>query len=143
MKTINSRELRGILENHERWTSSGGREGKRASLIKADLAGANLIGANLSYADLIEANLQQADLSGAKLGKANLYGANLSGAILTNADLFGANIRNVEWNKPIQPAGYERREQVQVPQQATPPASPDETQDPGFFGRLKKFFSGS
>ena len=64
-----------------------------ASLWLVNLRGASLVGADLTEIDLQEANLSRADLSGAKLFLANLadadlFGADLSGVI--GADFSGA-----------------------------------------------------
>ena len=71
-----------ILQEHQLWVLSNGKNGK-----KADLSGANLTGKNLR-----DANLKRADLSGADLSKADLSGANLRGADLTGADLTDSNL---------------------------------------------------
>ena len=103
MEKITKKELKTILEQHELWLDSNEKEGKRARLSGADLAGADLTDANLSYAnlrgadltgaDLIRANLRGACLYGANLIVANLRGANLRGANLIVANLRGANLR--------------------------------------------------
>jgi uncharacterized protein YjbI with pentapeptide repeats len=72
-----------------------------ASLVEADLGGANLIkailsGANLSGADLSEANLIKANLSGASLRAADLREAALINVNLREADLSGANLRGAD-----------------------------------------------
>jgi hypothetical protein len=71
-----------------------------ASLWLVNLRGASLVGADLTEIDLEkallqEANLSRADLSGAKLFLANLSRADLSGANLADADLFGADLSGV------------------------------------------------
>ena len=71
-----------ILQEHQLWVLSNGKNGR-----KADLSGANLTGKNLR-----DANLKRADLSGADLSKADLSGANLRGADLTGADLTDSNL---------------------------------------------------
>ena len=71
-----------ILQEHQLWVLSGGKNGR-----KADLSGANLTGKSLR-----DANLKRADLSGADLSKADLSGANLRGADLTDSDLTKANL---------------------------------------------------
>ena len=88
MEKITKKELKTILEQHELWLDSNEKEGKRARLSGADLAGADLTDANLSYA-----NLRGADLTGADLIRANLRGACLYGANLIVANLRGANLR--------------------------------------------------
>ncbi len=86
-------ELTQILEAHQKWVASGGKEGKQAKLQGADLGEANLQKANLSEANLYRAYLRKADLSEvdlreADLRKADLRGANLRGAVLTGTGLF-------------------------------------------------------
>jgi len=51
MKTFNSEELNGLLEQHKLWLSDSAK-GKRADLKDADLRNANLIDANLSNVNL-------------------------------------------------------------------------------------------
>jgi uncharacterized protein YjbI with pentapeptide repeats len=88
LRQLSSVELREILLNHEEWTSTGHREGKRADLSEVDLTatnleGANLNGANLTRTDFRNANLQDADLRKSQgLLAHQLAGANLSGAKL-------------------------------------------------------------
>jgi len=80
-----------IIKEHEKWISNI-KEGCRADLRRADLAGADLAGADLRRADLGEANLRRADLAGADLRRADLAGADLAGANIRRADLAGANL---------------------------------------------------
>ncbi len=77
------------------------------TLVRADLAGANLHGAYLQKADLQEANLQKAylhraylqkaDLQEANLQKANFQGANLQEANLQKANLQNANLAGADF----------------------------------------------
>ena len=76
--------LKEVLEAHQKWVESDGREGRRASLRNAVL----------QEADLHDANLQQADLEGARLSVADLMGANLRCANLKHADLWMADMKN-------------------------------------------------
>jgi hypothetical protein len=96
MKKITEEELKEILEQHELWLNSNGKEGKCADLRCADLTCANLSGAKLSGADLTDADLTWADLTGANLTSADLYGACLYGANLFGADLSGADLIDSE-----------------------------------------------
>jgi hypothetical protein len=96
MKKITEEELKEILEQHELWLDSNGKEGKCADLRCADLTCANLSGAKLSGADLTDADLTWADLTGANLTSADLYGACLYGANLFGADLSGADLIDSE-----------------------------------------------
>ena len=75
-----ARDGRGALS----WLRERGLMGP-ASLVRADLRGADL-----SRADLTGANLSGAYLTGANLTGADLRGANLTGADLSGADLTGA-----------------------------------------------------
>ena len=86
---INGRSLKDILDLHELFLISNGKEGERANLIGADLEDVNLEGANLKYADLIGT-----DLIGANLKYANLIGADLYNAYLKDANLYGAYLYN-------------------------------------------------
>ena len=87
MKTITATELKSILDQHQLWIETKGKEGVCADLTGADLIRANLTyakltGADLTGANLTGANLSRADLRDAKLSRANLTGANLTGTIL-------------------------------------------------------------
>ncbi len=100
-RDVSEDELKQILEAHQKWVASGGKEGKRANLSGANLQEASLHEANLQRADLIGANLQEANLLGAKLQEADLFDAKLQeadlrGAKLQEADLNGANLQGVE-----------------------------------------------
>jgi hypothetical protein len=100
---MNSKELKIVLENHQKWLS-GEVGGERADLLDtnltdADLTGAgltdaNLTGANLTGADLRGANLYRATLTDADLRGANLHRANLRYAILCYANLAGADLHD-------------------------------------------------
>ncbi len=87
-RAVSQEELKQILEAHQKWLESDGKEGKQADLTRA-----NLQGANLQEADLSDANLQGAILSDANLQEANLLGANLQRANLRYANLQGVNFR--------------------------------------------------
>ena len=92
MKTITATELKSILDQHQLWIESAGKQGQRAILTGAYLRGANLTGANLTGANLTDANLTNANLSDADLHAANLHAANLEGANLRGANLTRANL---------------------------------------------------
>jgi len=81
-KTMNTEQLKHILDMHSRWFLTDGAEGSKANLEGANLEGANLYLANLKGANLVGANLKGA----------NLVLANLEDADLTYADLEGANL---------------------------------------------------
>ena len=95
---IDQETLASILEQHQLWIKSGGKNGKRADLYGKDLIGIKLGRANLRRAKLYGADLYEADLDEANLCRASLIGANLIGASLIEtkldgADLCGANLR--------------------------------------------------
>ena len=79
---MNKKELKEILDQHQRWLGSDGEQGRRADLEGADLREAKLRGANLREAYLWGANLSGAELYRANLREADLEGADLSGAQL-------------------------------------------------------------
>ncbi|RQD81133.1 MAG: pentapeptide repeat-containing protein [Methanocalculus sp. MSAO_Arc2] len=145
MKNISKEELSSILQKHDRWIATSGREGARATLIRANLAGMTLIGVNLAEAELIEANLTNADLTGARLSRANLYGANLAGAILNNADLFGANLSGVEWERGVmvkkEPAA-QAAQPAEAPKPEAAPEPPREEKSEGILAKIKNLFAG-
>jgi uncharacterized protein YjbI with pentapeptide repeats len=109
--------LQEILEAHERWIRSRGRDGKRAELFEADLGRTNLRlavlteanlrgadlervlleGARLQGADLQRASLRGADLQRTALHRANLQGADLFEANLAAAELYEANLQAVNF----------------------------------------------
>jgi hypothetical protein len=86
---ITEGELRIILEKHNKWLNSEGKDGERANLHRADLSNAFL-----SQADLSDADLSEANLSFARLRKANLSNAFLDEANLSNANLHGSDLSN-------------------------------------------------
>ncbi len=90
-REVSQEELKQILEAHQRWVESDGKEGKQADLGEANLQKADLFQANLQKANLGDANLQKADLL-----RANLQGANLERADLREADLLSANLQGAD-----------------------------------------------
>ena len=95
MKTLTSKELNKILEEHKHWIDE---DCKNWEEMRAYLSGANLRGAALSGANLRGANLSGANLSGANLRGANLYNAYLYSANLHNADLYKADLSGADLN---------------------------------------------
>jgi uncharacterized protein YjbI with pentapeptide repeats len=93
MKTITATELKSILDQHQLWIETKGKQGQYANLHSANLHSAYLRDANLTGANLEGANLTGADLRGADLRGANLSGANLEDARLEGANLRYANLR--------------------------------------------------
>ncbi len=96
LREVPEDELKEILEAHETWVQSEGKEGKLANLEGANLEGADLRGADLRGAKLQNAILQGADLRGAILLGTNLQEANLERANLRGAILQGANLRDAK-----------------------------------------------
>jgi hypothetical protein len=84
--------IKKILDEHNLWLQTGGKEGARADLRGANLSGVNLRYVTLNDADLRGANLRYADLRYANLNDADLRGANLRYAYLNDAYLHGANL---------------------------------------------------
>ena len=78
-------ELNKILDAHEMWMSTGGKQG-----AKAVLNGENLDGLDLSNRTLNGASLYGASLYGASLNGASLNNASLNYASLNGASLYGA-----------------------------------------------------
>jgi uncharacterized protein YjbI with pentapeptide repeats len=76
--------LKEVVELHEKWVATQGKEGARLSIRNA----------SLQEADLHEANLQEADLEGAKFSVADLMRTNLSRANLRNADFWMADMKD-------------------------------------------------
>jgi len=93
LRKFTPEELKSVLEEHEKWLVSEGKEGTKANLLganlseanlrKTNLGKANLEGVDLGGSDLREAFLQDADLNGVKgLQGGQLAGADVSGAKL-------------------------------------------------------------
>lgn len=97
LSEISPEELKCILAEHKRWLDSSGKEGEKADLRGANLAGFDLRKANLSQADLQEANLSKAALDEANLSEATMFDVNLTEAGLHTADLSAADLRGVEF----------------------------------------------
>jgi len=57
LRDISLEELKEILKEHRKWVESDRREGKKATLFRANLWDTNLGKANLQEADLHRANL--------------------------------------------------------------------------------------
>ncbi len=96
---ITQGKLKKILEVHQTWVESEGKEGGRANLRNANLQGADLFGANLQGAVLSDANLQEAFLQEANLQKAVLSKADLQDAGLLRANLREANLLEANLQK--------------------------------------------
>lgn len=113
-KKIDMETAVSMLEDHQLWLSSGGKEGKQAVFTGYDLSGLdsdyaearyivppfwekNLSKIDLSYSNLSglyfrEVNLSQADFRGANLKNTHFYWATLFDADFSGADISEANI---------------------------------------------------
>jgi len=91
IQKLTQAQLETVLDRHQRWLGSKGKEGEKAVLCNVVLEGINLQGANLRMADLQgvnfkDANLQNADLTDTTgLQQENFGGSNLSGAKLPDS----------------------------------------------------------
>lgn len=109
LRELTQAQLETLLDDHQRWLSSKGKEGEKANLRNVILEDVNLHGAKLQMADLQgvhfkNANLQNADLTNTTgLLQENLSGSNLSGAKLPdNIREFDGLIRVDEASKSAQ-----------------------------------------
>lgn len=107
ISTLNH-DIEELLQDHERWLNTSGREGKQLVLSGYDLRGikslsvrrlsmmiaqgAILYAVDLSGAEMLAANLTKADLRDANLAGTDLRGARLTHAKLARADMHGANM---------------------------------------------------
>lgn len=81
-------ELSRLIEGHNQWLGSEGREGARAFAGPLDLCGMDLRGANLERADFTDVDLRCANLAGARITSARgLAAERLGGANLADAEL--------------------------------------------------------
>jgi len=85
------RRIGDMLDTHELWRSTRGREGAKADLRGADLRRLELPGVYLVDVDLEGADLTEAVLSGSRI-ESSLKGANLSNAHLEGVVFCGANL---------------------------------------------------
>ncbi|MDO8605260.1 MAG: pentapeptide repeat-containing protein [Phaeospirillum sp.] len=84
---VASLDLTAVIAEHGLWLQSKGAEGKRATFIGMDLAGADL-----SNAILANATFREVNLSDACLAEARLDGSDFRYAVLEAADLGSANL---------------------------------------------------
>ena len=97
---ISVADLRKIHEEHKRWLSTVGAEGRCADLCEAKLSGVKLSQVNLSKANMNSVDLSSANLWGIILKSTNLKGANLRGTyLLHGADLTGADMSEADLTK--------------------------------------------
>jgi len=104
LREISKEELKQILEDHQKWMKSDGKEGEKANFYRTNLAGvdlhdsilqgANFIYANLEGANFINANLKEAHLSRTNLKNAILRATNLERALLSYANLQEASLQD-------------------------------------------------
>jgi len=81
-REITPEEPKEFVEARRKWIETGGREGEKEYLGKA----------NLQEANLREANLRGVNLVGANLQEATPYGANFQGTVLRDANLQGTKL---------------------------------------------------
>lgn len=91
LNKLTPEELKNILEAHQLWVATDGKEGVRANLQRL----------NLSQENLSEANLEQALLGGSDLEGANLYKASLRKSNLTQTNLHDADLREADLSESI------------------------------------------
>ena len=93
---METEQLKKILNDHEIYQRTSGKNGAIANLSNADLSEESLSGANLSGANLSRVNLSGVNLQGANLRGANFYNANLKDADLRGADLRYASLGHAD-----------------------------------------------
>ncbi len=93
-KKIDMETAVSMLEDHQLWLSSGGKEGKQAVFTGYDLSGLDSDYAEARYVVLPfwEKNLSKIDLS-----YSNLSGLSFRKVILSQADFRGANLKNTRF----------------------------------------------
>lgn len=117
-KVLTHEEVNSVLTEHREWLASAGTRGRRARLMKSNLAAlkrepteiaspnfdsgislvwAHLHGAGLNDTDLHKARFEWAHLDGAFLTLARLQGAVLRQAVLDGANLVGANVTSASF----------------------------------------------
>lgn len=96
LQQISDDELINILEDHNKWLESKGKEGRQADLSESDLSDMKLQDSNLGKANLRGAMLAGANFKNAKLYKADFQHANLNGANLKKANLNEANLQETQ-----------------------------------------------
>ncbi len=105
-------DLTAILQAHEDWLDSRGKEGEQAdleegrlhqaNLSRARLRSANVRGAHMSGAMLDGSDFTGADLYQAELDDASLVGADFTRSRLSGADLRAANLKNARlWDADL------------------------------------------
>jgi len=92
-------ELSRLLEAHERWLESRGREGRRLSVDMKRIHCDQLQGRDLTMASFRRCDLTDATFSDSKLTLANLAYSTLTAAQFERANLSGADMRKTNLNK--------------------------------------------
>lgn len=105
-RKLTAEELESILEAHEKWVATDGREGQRADLSETNLEGAELARRNLrkaifAKAKLVNANLGEAILMDADLCSADLRRATLRNAIMNRATLLDAHLQAADLRNAV------------------------------------------
>jgi uncharacterized protein YjbI with pentapeptide repeats len=93
---MQQREIDLLLNSHELWITSYGKQGKQLWLEDADVSGLDLSGRLLVESQLPGVNLDGVNLADSNLGGARLYGASMRHANLRHAHLGKADLRNVQ-----------------------------------------------
>jgi uncharacterized protein YjbI with pentapeptide repeats len=89
LKKLTPDELKTILEAHQLWLASDGKEGVRA----------NFQGLNLCHENLSEANLEQALMGGSNLEGATLYKTKLMRSDLAQTNFHNADLRYADFTE--------------------------------------------
>jgi uncharacterized protein YjbI with pentapeptide repeats len=97
MRKIEQNELDKILEQHELWLNSNGKEVKRADFHETDLSDLDFSKKILRRVNFQGADLRSANLEGAILESAVLEGVNLDDANLFEANLKFANLKQTKF----------------------------------------------
>ena len=97
MKKLSRESLNNILNLHDEWHKSSGKNGSQANLSSLDLSDISLFSRNLSEANISNSKLIGCDARWANLARANFSNcdlslSDLSGAILHEAILLNANL---------------------------------------------------
>ena len=104
-------ELIKVLQSHQLWLTSDGKEGERATFegvnfgAAIDLRGADFRNAILNRAKFKKTDLTETNFQGAELRRADFAAASLRGANLREADLQNATLENAEFLLTSQLAG--------------------------------------
>jgi uncharacterized protein YjbI with pentapeptide repeats len=89
-REISKERLEQILDDHEKWLSSDGKEGRNAELMGYDLRKANFFGRNLRKIFIQSSDLTNQNFTDLNLRESLFLKVNLSGANFYNSDLTGA-----------------------------------------------------